>query len=223
MSHASDEVCNVVFKHWPSICLSPSSWKQRVFSNNSTVYFITCHTIFLFSPCFVQTAPSVPRKLQVQWNMGVIQAKEAVSMSLDERMANFAFLYDDDGPHLNPHIMEKLKPEPCSAIEQETGSRLSPDLSLLLADPASDPTAAPQSQDSTSTGKKTLVPRNKLKMGDWQKRGKGHLNDFLLTDAVSSKEMLHLQPDSQVWITQIYLLDKGLCCLVPKQVLKAGK
>lgn len=201
----------------------PSSQKQRVFSNNSTVYFITCHTIFLFSPCFVQTAPSVPRKLQVQWNMGVIQAKEAVSMSLDERMANFAFLYDDDGPHLNPHIMEKLKPEPCSAMEQETGSRLSPDLSLLLADPASDPTAAPQSQDSTSTGKKTLVPRNKLKMGDWQKRGKGHLNDFLLTDAVSSKEMLHLQPDSQVWITQIYLLDKGLCCPVLTQVLKAGK
>ncbi|XP_073340595.1 histone-lysine N-methyltransferase NSD2 [Pagrus major] len=144
-----------------------------------------------------KTAPSVPRKLQVQWNMGVIQAKEAVSMSLDERMANFAFLYDDDGPHLNPHIMEKLKPEPCNAMEQETGSRLSPDLSLLLADPANDPTAAPQSQDSTSTGKKTLVPRIKLKMGDWQKRGKGHLNDFLLTDAVSSKEMLHLQPDSQ--------------------------
>ncbi|XP_039993675.1 histone-lysine N-methyltransferase NSD2 isoform X2 [Xiphias gladius] len=77
-------------------------------------------------------APSVPRKLQAQWNMGVIQAKEALSMSLDERMVNFAFLYDDDGPHLNPHILEKLKPKQSDEMNQETESRLSPDLPSLL-------------------------------------------------------------------------------------------
>ncbi|XP_070698721.1 histone-lysine N-methyltransferase NSD2 [Pempheris klunzingeri] len=146
-----------------------------------------------------KTAPSVPRKLQAQWNMGVIQAKEALSMSLDERMANFAFLYDDDGPHLNPHILEKLKPEPSNIVDCEAESRLSPGVPSLLAGPADDPTAATQAQDSTSTtGKKTQAPRTKLK---WQKRGKIHLNDFLpenkLIDTVSSKEMLHPQPDSQ--------------------------
>ncbi len=126
-------------------------------------------------------------------------------MSLDERLANFAFLYDDDGPHLNPHIMEKLKPELSIEMDQETESRLSPDLPALLVGPADDPASAPQSQDSTSTGKKTQAPRTKLKTGDWGKRGKVHLNDFLsknkLNDTVSSKEMLHLQLASQVKIT----------------------
>lgn len=32
-------------------------------------------------------------------------------MSLEERMATFQFVYDDEGPHLNPSIMEMLKPE----------------------------------------------------------------------------------------------------------------
>uniref|UniRef100_A0A8C4ILC7 Nuclear receptor binding SET domain protein 2 n=1 Tax=Dicentrarchus labrax TaxID=13489 RepID=A0A8C4ILC7_DICLA len=146
-------------------------------------------------------APSVPRKLEAQWNMGVNQAKEALSMSLDERMANFAFLYDDDGPHLNPHIMEKLKPVESNEMDEETESRLSPDLPSLLMGPTDDPTTAPQSQDSTSPGKKTQAPRTKLKTGGWQKRGKGHLNDFLLkeslNDTVSSKEMLLPQLASQ--------------------------
>ncbi|XP_067335712.1 histone-lysine N-methyltransferase NSD2 isoform X1 [Channa argus] len=116
-----------------------------------------------------KTAPSVPRKLQVQWNMGIIQAKEAFSMSLEQRLANFAFLYDDDGPHLNPHILEKLKPKQSDEMNQETESRLSPYLPSLLVGPANNPTAFSQSQDSTSTGKE---PRTKLKTEEWQKGGK---------------------------------------------------
>lgn len=77
-----------------------------------------------------QTTPSVPRKLQAQWNMGIIQAKEALDMSLDARMANFGFLYDDDGPHLNLHILEKLKPEQSNKLNQKAENRLSPDLPL---------------------------------------------------------------------------------------------
>lgn len=76
----------------------------------------------------IQAAPSVPRKLKAQWNMGIIQAKEALSMSLDNRMANFTFMYDDDGPHLNPHIMERLKPEQGNMMGLQTESRLSLDL-----------------------------------------------------------------------------------------------
>uniref|UniRef100_A0A3P8PKN8 Nuclear receptor binding SET domain protein 2 n=1 Tax=Astatotilapia calliptera TaxID=8154 RepID=A0A3P8PKN8_ASTCA len=77
-----------------------------------------------------KTTPSVPRKLQAQWNMGIIQAKEALDMSLDARMANFGFLYDDDGPHLNLHILEKLKPEQSNKLNQKAENRLSPDLPL---------------------------------------------------------------------------------------------
>ncbi|XP_029316667.1 histone-lysine N-methyltransferase NSD2 isoform X2 [Cottoperca gobio] len=148
-----------------------------------------------------KTAPSVPRKLQAQWNMGLIQAKEAFSMSMDERMVNFAFLYDDDGPHLKPCILEKLKPEQSNEIDRETESRLSPDLPSLLGGPADLPTAAPQSQDCTSTGKKTRAPRKKLNSGICRRRGKGHLNNSLskkqLNDTISSKEMLHPLPASQ--------------------------
>ncbi|KAM4541559.1 histone-lysine N-methyltransferase NSD2 isoform 1-T1 [Fundulus diaphanus] len=74
-------------------------------------------------------APSVPRNLQVQWNMGVIQAKEALSMSPDMRLDNFGFIYDGDGPHLNPLILEKLKPDPSSDAHRETESRLGQDVS----------------------------------------------------------------------------------------------
>lgn len=84
-------------------------------------------------------APSVPRKLRAQWNMGIIQANEALSMSVEERMANFLFLYDDKGPHLNPHIMEKLKPEP--GLDHGAGLRLQPDHRSPPADPLGDLTA----------------------------------------------------------------------------------
>ncbi|KAK2826740.1 hypothetical protein Q5P01_020954 [Channa striata] len=116
-----------------------------------------------------KTASSVPRKLQVQWNMGIIQAKEAFSMTLEQRLANFAFLYDDDGTHLNPHILEKLKPKQSDKMNQEAESRLSLDIPSLLVGPANNPNASLQSQGSTSTGK---APRTKLKTEEWQKGGK---------------------------------------------------
>ncbi|XP_047466238.1 histone-lysine N-methyltransferase NSD2 [Mugil cephalus] len=97
-----------------------------------------------------KTAPSVPRKLKAQWNMGIIQAKEALSMSLDNRMANFTFLYDDDGPHLNPHIMERLKPEESNMLALQKESRLS--LDFASRDPSS-------SAPATQTG--SVVPQKK--------------------------------------------------------------
>uniref|UniRef100_A0A667Z8Y4 Nuclear receptor binding SET domain protein 2 n=1 Tax=Myripristis murdjan TaxID=586833 RepID=A0A667Z8Y4_9TELE len=117
------------------------------------------------------TAPSVPRKLKAQWSMGIIQAKEAVHMPLNERMAKFTFVYDDNGPHLNPHVMEKLRPEPSSEKEQETKSRLSPS---LLTPPGS-PAADLLSQDSTSAGKKIQARRTEFKIGGRRKMGKGQL------------------------------------------------
>lgn len=62
-------------------------------------------------------------------------------MSLDNRMANFGFLYDDDGPHLNPHILEKLKPEQSNKTNQKTENRLGPDLPFQLVGTTSEPLA----------------------------------------------------------------------------------
>lgn len=80
--------------------------------------------------------------------MGIIQAKEALNMSLEERMATFQFVYDDKGPHLNPSIMEMLKPE--------VGFRLE-----LLSTKAPSPVGAGQQltglQDSTSLDPKLQV------------------------------------------------------------------
>ncbi|XP_069575662.1 histone-lysine N-methyltransferase NSD2 [Brachyistius frenatus] len=148
-----------------------------------------------------KTAPLVPRKFQAQWNMGIIQATEALNMLLDNRMANFMFLYDDNGPHLNPHILEKFKPGDSDSIGQETESRLRPDLPSLLVGPADEPPAAPHSQDSTSTGQTTQAPGENLTTEEWQKEEKGHLNNILSknksNDTVSSKEILQPQPASQ--------------------------
>lgn len=105
-------------------------------------------------------------------------------MSLEDRMANFTFLYESEGPRLNPHIMEKLKPELSNAFYQEPNLRLSLDLPLLLVGPASDSTASPQSQDSTSALKKVQAPNTKPQAAEWKKRGKG---------TISSEETLHLQ------------------------------
>lgn len=123
-------------------------------------------------------------------------------MSLDERMANFKFLYDNDGPHLNPHILEKLKPEQSNVMDQETKSRLSPELPSSLLGAVGDPAAAPQSHNNTSAETKTQAPRTKAKLGEWQKRGQGHRNSSSprkkINKTVSSKEICELLPASQV-------------------------
>lgn len=84
----------------------------------------------------MQRVRSVPRKLLPQWNIGIIQAKEALSMSKEKRVENFGFLYDEDGPHLNPLILEKLKPEQSDKTGQE--SRLNPDTPPLLVSPSTE-------------------------------------------------------------------------------------
>lgn len=164
----------------------------------------------LFPSCVQQTAPSVPRKLKAQWSMGIIQAKEAVHMPLDERMTKFTFVYDDNGPHLNPHVMEKLRPEPSSEKEQETKSRLSPS---LLTPPGS-PAADLLSQESTSAGKKIQARRTEFKIGGRRKMGKGQLigspSKKKLIGPGSSKAMPLLQPASQVCRTHtVYCIIQG--------------
>ncbi|MEQ2209137.1 hypothetical protein XENOCAPTIV_024933 [Xenoophorus captivus] len=95
------------------------------------------------------TAPSVPRNLQAQWSMGIIQAKEALSMLPEERMKNFGFIYDGDGPHLNPLVLEKLKPDLSCETYQDAESRLSQDVPYLLVSSHCKSSGAPQFYDPT--------------------------------------------------------------------------
>lgn len=90
--------------------------------------------------------------------MGIIQAKEALNMPVEERMANFLFLYDDKGPRLNPHIMEKLKPE--ASLDHDTKFRAQPDLPSQPADPLGDLTA--QFSNSTSAEMKGAVSSKEM-------------------------------------------------------------
>jgi len=46
-------------------------------------------------------------KLRAQWEMGIVQAEEAASMSVEERRAKFTFLYVGDQLHLNPHVAKE--------------------------------------------------------------------------------------------------------------------
>ncbi|XP_010640016.1 histone-lysine N-methyltransferase NSD2 isoform X1 [Fukomys damarensis] len=46
-------------------------------------------------------------KLRAQWEMGIIQAEEAASMSVEERKAKFTFLYVGDQLHLNPQVAKE--------------------------------------------------------------------------------------------------------------------
>lgn len=108
-------------------------------------------------------APLVPRNLQAQWSMGIIQAKEALNMSSDNRIEKFVFVYDEDGPHLNPQIMEKLKPEQSIEMDQEAESRLNP----------SPPTSAPDVQpDSAVPQKRKRRPKGALSLTAERRRRK---------------------------------------------------
>ncbi|XP_068608104.1 histone-lysine N-methyltransferase NSD2 [Brachionichthys hirsutus] len=213
----TDPECNSHFKQKPKASNSKPGLLYHVqyfgenpergyTSEKNMVSFTTEHQYHELSqrnkrPAFrivhTKTAPSVPRKLQAQWSAGVLQANEALGMSPGERVANFAFLYDGGGPHLNPHIMEKLKPQENNEVtDDDTESRLRPDRPLLLA--AANNTELLQSKDRTSKGETAKVARPKLKKNDWQKRGNGHLNHSLSTDELNSTDGIHPQPAPQV-------------------------
>ncbi|XP_055087178.1 histone-lysine N-methyltransferase NSD2 isoform X1 [Periophthalmus magnuspinnatus] len=127
--------------------------------------------------------PSVPRKFQAQWRVGISQAKESLGLTPDQRLTNFSFVYDEDGPQLNPHVLEKLDSEPNKKLDQETQSRLSP-----VLDPASG------GDEGTAKVKKTKLPLDlfefKDKLNNVNKSKKKTLKD------VSSEKMP--ESDTQV-------------------------
>ncbi|KAJ7988826.1 hypothetical protein DPEC_G00313220 [Dallia pectoralis] len=99
------------------------------------------------------TSPSIPKKLHAQWVVGITQAKEAASMTLEDRLAKFTFTYGVDGPHLNPRLQEDFGSEQTQAQSQDQGQALSR-LSPLLPSPAISPGEATPKDISTSLNKR---------------------------------------------------------------------
>ncbi|KAG2465618.1 NSD2 methyltransferase, partial [Polypterus senegalus] len=50
----------------------------------------------------------IPAKLRVQWDFGISQAKEALGMSIEERMEKYSFVYVNGRPRLNPHVRAEV-------------------------------------------------------------------------------------------------------------------
>ncbi|MBN3318242.1 NSD2 methyltransferase, partial [Atractosteus spatula] len=51
---------------------------------------------------------SVPAKLRAQWEIGIMQAKEAAGMETGERLAKFTFAYVNGRPQLSPRVLGDL-------------------------------------------------------------------------------------------------------------------
>ncbi|KAJ0044205.1 hypothetical protein NL108_008122, partial [Boleophthalmus pectinirostris] len=132
---------------------------------------------------------SVPRKFQAQWRVGISQAKESLSLTLDQRLTNFSFIYDEDGPQLNPHVLEKLDLELNKQLDQETQSRLSP-----VLDPTSGGDAGTTSE-GTAKGKKTKVKTVQWKLKDKLNNIKKSKNKILKN--ISSEQIP--ESDTQVF------------------------
>nr|XP_045017405.1 histone-lysine N-methyltransferase NSD2 isoform X2 [Jaculus jaculus] len=63
-------------------------------------------------------------RLRTQWEMGIVQAEEAASMSIEERKAKFTFLYVGDQLHLNPQVAKEagIAVEPLGEITDSSGA-----------------------------------------------------------------------------------------------------
>lgn len=66
-------------------------------------------------------------KLKTQWDVGIEQVKEALSMSREEKKDTFTFIYIKDRPHLNPKVAgEAVVPVESYEEEEEDESPESP-------------------------------------------------------------------------------------------------
>lgn len=63
-------------------------------------------------------------RLRAQWEMGIVQAEEAASMSVEERKAKFTFLYVGDQLHLNPQVAKEagIVAEPLGEMVHSSGT-----------------------------------------------------------------------------------------------------
>uniref|UniRef100_F7BG24 Histone-lysine N-methyltransferase NSD2 n=1 Tax=Ornithorhynchus anatinus TaxID=9258 RepID=F7BG24_ORNAN len=109
-------------------------------------------------------------KLRSQWEMGIVQAKEAVGMTVEERKAKFTFVYVRDRPQLNPRVAK----EAGIAVDPIEASEATVDAS---AEPARDPKAA----------REPGVPVKRRRRSKWAALNQDHQSDSGNRNSTPSK------------------------------------
>ncbi|XP_051504392.1 histone-lysine N-methyltransferase NSD2-like isoform X1 [Myxocyprinus asiaticus] len=117
---------------------------------------------------------SIPRKIREQWEIGVLQATEALSLLIEERLNKFSYVYEEGIAQFNPHMLQELQaqhnqePQQDHRESQQLVSLTPPD--STQSSPNSTKTSikdlAPPTDISTSAGKTTLprkAPKTSVK------------------------------------------------------------
>ncbi|XP_032042262.1 histone-lysine N-methyltransferase NSD2 isoform X3 [Aythya fuligula] len=126
----------------------------------------------------------VSGKLRPQWEMGVKQASEAVSMTVEERKAKYTFIYIRDRPHLNPRVAKEvgIAVEPLEEIDESSYSNEETTENLKSMKESGIPnkrrrrtsklSATDDTQESSQSGTKNTTPQKSSDQAE-SKRGIG--------------------------------------------------
>ncbi|XP_076830304.1 histone-lysine N-methyltransferase NSD2 [Brachyhypopomus gauderio] len=106
---------------------------------------------------------SIPRKLRTQWETGVDQATEAVSLPVEERLTKFTFAYEGSQPRFNTRMQLELQQRRAGQDEPSTASLTPPDSShsspVTTQTPSSPLCIPTPTHSSTSAGKMPLATK----------------------------------------------------------------
>lgn len=150
--------------------------------------------------CSLQRA--IPRKFRKQWEIGVLQATEALGLLIEERLAKFSFVYEKGKAQFNPRMLQELQAQRNQGPQQDQAQRESQEL-VSLTPPDSThsspnsttPTTIPgllshPTDSSTSSGKTTLpkkAPKTSVKRD--HRRQCGTTLKYKKTKASSAKQI----------------------------------
>lgn len=151
--------------------------------------------------CSLQRA--VPRKFRQKWEMGVSQAKEALGLLTEERLAKFSFVYENGTAQLSPHTLQVLEEQrnqgpqedPDQGEPQELVSLTPPDSTHSSPTNSSTTSTIPSlfsnpTDSSTSSGKTALpgkAPKPSVKTN--RRKQNGSTIQWIVTEASSAKQM----------------------------------
>lgn len=126
----------------------------------------------------------VSGKLRPQWEMGVKQASEAISMTVEERKAKYTFIYVRDRPHLNPRVAKEVgvAVEPLEEMDESSYSNEETTRELKSVKESGIPTkrrrrtsklsATDDTQESSQLGTKNATPQKSSEQAE-SRRGLG--------------------------------------------------
>ncbi|XP_051508116.1 histone-lysine N-methyltransferase NSD2-like isoform X2 [Myxocyprinus asiaticus] len=145
---------------------------------------------------------AIPRKIREQWERGVFQATEALSLLIEERLDKFSYVYEEGKAQFNIRMLQELQEQHNQEPQQDQDHKESQELVSLTppdstqSSPNSSKTATisvlltPPTDSSTSAGKTTFprkAPRTSVKR-DRHRQGTATLKRKK-TAAISAKEI----------------------------------